>query len=119
MYLTVTTFGGYIRLELVKGYITCYLQNIRSTLRILQHVLLLCATCGLCISLLRHPCRVLKGQFSAADLLLTQVTVFPELSYSIQRSVMLETQATDLKEISRDTDLKKVFAQIYLIQSTY
>lgn len=44
-----------------------------------------------CISLLRHPCGVLKSQLSAADLLLTQVNMLPELGYSIQRSVMLET----------------------------
>lgn len=44
-----------------------------------------------CISLLRHPCGVLKSQLSAANLLLTQVNMLPELGYSIQRSVMLET----------------------------
>lgn len=43
-----------------------------------------------CISLLRHPRGVLKGQFSAANLLFTQVNMLPELGYSIQRSVMLE-----------------------------
>lgn len=40
---------------------------------------------------------MLEGQFSTADLLLAQVNVLPELGYSIQRSVMLETQTTDLK----------------------
>lgn len=37
----------------------------------------------MCISLFRHPCRVLEGQFSTTDLLLTQVNVLPELGYSI------------------------------------
>lgn len=61
-----------------------------------------------CISLFRHPCGVLKGQFSTADLLLTQVNVLPELSYSIQRSVMLEAQPTDLKtKKRRDTSRDK------------
>lgn len=46
---------------------------------------------------------MLKGEFSTADLLLTQVNVLPELGYSIQRSVMLETQPTDLETKKGDT----------------
>lgn len=45
---------------------------------------------------------MLKGQFSAANLLLTQVHVLPELSNRIQRGVVLETQATDLKGLNTD-----------------
>lgn len=40
---------------------------------------------------------MLEGQFSTADLLLAQINVLPELGYGIQRSVVLETQTTDLE----------------------
>lgn len=43
-----------------------------------------------------HPGCVFKAQLSAANLLLTQVNVFPELSDGVQGSVVLETQTTDL-----------------------
>lgn len=48
-------------------------------------------------SLLGHPGGVLKGQLSAANLLLAEVNVLPELGDGIQRSVVLETQAADLQ----------------------
>lgn len=51
----------------------------------------------MCFLLFGHPRRVLKGQFSAANLLLTQVHVLPELTDCIQRGVVLKTQTTDLK----------------------
>lgn len=43
---------------------------------------------------------MLEGQFSTADLLLAKVNVLPELGDGIQRSVVLETQAADLKKRS-------------------
>lgn len=47
--------------------------------------------------LLGHPCCVLKGQLGAANLLLAQVNVLPELSDGVQGSVVLETQAANLR----------------------
>lgn len=46
--------------------------------------------------LLGHPGGVLEGQLSAANLLLAEVNVLPELGDGIQRSIVLETQAADL-----------------------
>lgn len=68
-----------------------------------------------CVSLFGHPRSVLEGQFSAADLLLAQINVLPELGYGIQGSVVLETQTADL-EGKRDDGIQNKFPLDKIVQ---